>query len=67
VRHLPGSAARGAAKLLRRRGHHILVAPRSFYVTGTEGPLADGEVEHARNWGEHIGLAYIKARSRSTA
>jgi hypothetical protein len=67
VRHLPGSAARGTAKMLRRRGHHVLVAPRSYYVTDTEGPLADGEVEQARGWGEDIGRAYRRARIRSTA
>jgi flavodoxin-like protein len=67
VRHLPGSAARGAAKLLRRRGYRLLAEPHSFYVTDLEGPLASGEIENARSWGEQLGASYRAARSHSTA
>jgi len=67
VRHLPGSAARGAAKLLRRRGHAVLVTPQSFYVSDTEGPLSDGEVDHARRWGEEVGRAHRGLRARTGA
>lgn len=54
---LPGSAAHAARRLLRRRGFHPVAAPASFYVTGTAGPLADGEEDRARHWGEQLGLA----------
>ncbi len=62
VRRLPGSAARGAAKVLRRRGHVVLVPPQSFYVRDIEGPLSDGEVDHARRWGHEVGRAYRDLR-----
>jgi hypothetical protein len=52
---LPGSAARGIAKRLRRLGHLMAAMPKSFYVTGTAGPLADGEVARARDWGRLLG------------
>ncbi|MFI9592747.1 hypothetical protein [Nonomuraea sp. NPDC052265] len=28
--------------------------PRSFHVAGTQGPLAPGEPERARQWGESL-------------
>ncbi|MCC2335040.1 flavodoxin family protein [Cellulomonas wangsupingiae] len=44
-----GSAARAAAKSLRRRG---VSAERGedFVVTGVSGPLAPGELDRARDW-----------------
>jgi hypothetical protein len=53
---VPGSAARGAEKRLRRKGFHIVVPAVSFYVAGTKGPLLDGEIERARSWGEQVAL-----------
>ena len=51
VRRLPGSAARGAAKQVRR--HHLghLVDEESFFVEDMEGPLLDGELGRAQEWG----------------
>lgn len=46
---LTGSAAKGMAKSLRPLGAQLL-SPESFLVTGTEGPLADGELERAAGW-----------------
>ena len=54
-RWLVGSAARGAARLLRRKGFRLAAPPESFYVMDTKGPLADGELARARAWGEHLG------------
>ncbi len=54
VRHLPGSAARSAAKALRRHGYRPAVPPESFYVADVAGPLLDGELERARSWGEKL-------------
>jgi hypothetical protein len=51
---VPGSAARGAAKRLRRLGFRLVVGPESFYVSGTKGPLAPGEVERARRWAQEL-------------
>ncbi|PZF86126.1 flavodoxin family protein [Jiangella anatolica] len=55
--HLPGSAAHAARRQLRRRGFRPFAAATSFYVTDLEGPLAAGEVERARRWGQQLGLA----------
>jgi hypothetical protein len=56
-RWLTGSAARGAAGHLRRLGYRLIAPPESFYVTGTPGPLRDGELDRARQWGERLGVA----------
>ena len=55
VRHLPGSAAKSAAKALRKLGYRTLVASESFYVDDVAGPLLEGEAERARAWGERLG------------
>jgi hypothetical protein len=52
---LIGSAARGIAKRLRRCGSRLIAAPESFVVTGSDGPLRDGEIERARRWGATLG------------
>lgn len=49
-----GSAARGIAKQLRKLGATLVVGPESFRVVGSPGPLAAGEVERARHWGEQL-------------
>jgi len=50
-RWLPGSAARSAERLLRRLGLARVTPPVSFFVTGVDGPLVDGEIDRARRWG----------------
>lgn len=45
-----GSAAKAAAKVLRRRGFTGAERGPSFLVAGTAGPLVDGEVARARAW-----------------
>ncbi|QBI20086.1 flavodoxin [Egibacter rhizosphaerae] len=50
---VPGSAARGADRRLRALGFRR-IAPRSFYVGDTTGPLSEGEVERARQWGQRL-------------
>jgi len=54
VRRLPGSAAKAAARVARQ--HHLgrLVDTESFYVEDMEGPLIDGELERARDWGASV-------------
>lgn len=53
VRHLPGSAARGAVKLLRSQGYPTTAA-RSFYVEDVSGPLHPGELDRATAWGREL-------------
>ncbi|HEX6249599.1 MAG TPA: flavodoxin/nitric oxide synthase [Nocardioidaceae bacterium] len=59
MRHLPGSAAKAAAKALRRLGYLPVVPPESFYVLDVGGPLLEGEVERAREWGERLGSTVL--------
>ena len=51
---VPGSAARGVEKRLRRLGFRVAAEAESFFVTGTKGPLVTGEVERARQWAEQV-------------
>jgi hypothetical protein len=53
VRRLPGSAARKATGLLRARGWPV-GARSSFFVLDTPGPLMDGELDRAREWGRSL-------------
>ena len=64
---LPGSAARAADRQMRRQGLHPIVLPHSFHVRRTTGPLADGESEQARQWGEQVAVELLHglARARS--
>jgi hypothetical protein len=51
---VPGSAARAATRRLRRLGFRVAAPGKSFYVTGTSGPLLDGELGRARVWGAQL-------------
>jgi len=53
----PGSATGAIAKSLKRAGYQPVAKDERFIVTGTYGPLADGEVERAKAWG--AGLARL--------
>lgn len=50
VRHLPGSAARKAARLARTAHLGPAAGTESFYVDDVKGPLVEGELERARAW-----------------
>lgn len=52
-----GSAARSAAKRLRKRGFTLVFDPEQFEVIGNDGPLADGEIERAEAWGQLLRAA----------
>lgn len=65
VRHLPGSAAKAAAKHLRRLGYRTVEKPESFLVRDTTGPLLPGELERARSWGESLALK-VGAQAQTT-
>jgi len=64
---VPGSAARGAEKRLRKLGFRMLADAESFYVRGTPGPLVDGEVVRARRWGEALAAAARRPEPMITA
>jgi flavodoxin len=45
-----GYAAGRIAGSLKRSGGTLIVSPEGFFVKGTEGPLAEGELERAASW-----------------
>ena len=51
---LVGSAARGISRRLRQHGYALAAEPESFFVEGTSGPLEEGEIERAREWGREL-------------
>lgn len=51
---LPGSAAKKAMKRLVALGYRPAIKPETFRVHGYGGPIADGELERARRWGEEL-------------
>lgn len=59
-----GSAARGAASRLRRRGFERLSPPVSFFIEGGEGPLREGEIDRAFEWGERLAVRLVMEGSQ---
>jgi hypothetical protein len=54
VRHLPASAARSAAHLLRQRRFTLVSRPTGFVVQDVEGPLEPRQMERAIAWGRDL-------------
>lgn len=57
-----GSAARFIARRLRRMGGLLIAPAESFFVVDREGPLKDGELERATDWGRAL-LAEYRSRN----
>jgi flavodoxin len=49
-----GYAADGMAKQFRKMGAKSVLTAEGFLVTGEEGPLKDGELERAEEWGQKL-------------
>ncbi len=49
-----GSAAKSAAKQLKKSGFQTVIDAEQFRVAGTEGPLQAGELERAEEWGKQL-------------
>lgn len=49
-----GYAAGRIAKNLKNKGGTPVVSPEGFFVTGTKGPLKEGELERAASWAKAI-------------
>jgi len=45
-----GNAAGRIAGQLTKRAGVVIAPPEGFFVTGTKGPLKEGELERAANW-----------------
>ncbi|MGY1804372.1 hypothetical protein ACI78T_13930 [Blastococcus sp. SYSU D00922] len=48
-------AAKSEEKLLRGLGATLAAPAEHFFVVDTKGPLADGEEDRARRWGQALG------------
>jgi hypothetical protein len=58
---LVGSAAHKMARRLGRRGYRVAAEPESFFVHGTPGPLEEGELERAEEWGKTLATEVARA------
>ncbi len=54
---LPGSAAKAARSELRSKGFDVRVPSQTFRVHGYGGPLVDGELDRAEEWGKALGAS----------
>ena len=49
-----GNAAGRIAGHLTKKGGVLIASPEGFFVTGTKGPLREGELERAAAWAKRI-------------
>lgn len=49
-----GYAALRISSSLEKKGGRVVKSPEGFFVQDTQGPLADGELERAANWGRQF-------------
>ena len=49
-----GYAAGKIAKHLQKQGANLVADPEAFFVTGTQGPLKNGEEERAAAWAKGL-------------
>jgi flavodoxin len=51
---ISGNAGKKISKSLLKKGATIVCEPKGFYVKGNEGPLLEGEIANAKDWGYQI-------------
>ena len=54
VARLGGYAAARIAGSMKKKGLHLIAEPEGFLVNDSKGPLAQGELERAEEWGRKI-------------
>lgn len=59
---LSGSAFKGIERKLRRKGAVIAKKGERFYVEDMTGPLEEGELNRARDWGAELAFSVDQAR-----
>jgi hypothetical protein len=57
LRWSPGSATGSIDRAMQRAGFRTVAKPGKFVVTGSYGPLREGEIERAREWGADLRIA----------
>jgi hypothetical protein len=66
IRWSPGSATKTIGPELARAGYPPLVAAEHFIVGGPQGPLRDGELDRACDWGaalaSEMAVALVSSR-----
>ena len=62
-RWTPGSATSGIMKGLQRAGYRQLARREKFLISGTYGPMRDGELERAKAWGGALAAGVQSAAS----
>ncbi len=60
-----GFAAPRIGGSLKKKGATLVAGPEGFFVTGKEGPLKDGELERAGDWGREMQRITDDAAARS--
>jgi hypothetical protein len=63
MRHAPGSAAKGAAKVARHHGYESAAKAETFYVRDVDGPLVVGEIDRARAWARQLAASMTRSAS----
>ncbi|MBN1359823.1 MAG: flavodoxin family protein [Sedimentisphaerales bacterium] len=58
--HRCGYAAKPIATKLARKGGEPVAAPEGFQVAGTKGPLKEGELDRATNWGKQLAAEVMR-------
>jgi hypothetical protein len=53
----PGGATGGILRRLERKGYRRIAKGQRFLIKGTYGPLREGEIERARQWGVELAKA----------
>ena len=53
----PGGATGAIERGLQTAGYRRVARGRKFFVTGSHGPLRDGELDAARAWGSELAQA----------
>jgi hypothetical protein len=56
-RFSPGGSIGTISHEMERAGYHPIAKGKKFLVTGKYGPLKDGELERARQWGAELASA----------
>ena len=57
VQRIAEGAAGKIERALEGAGLRLVAKPQSFFVAGPEGPVAEGEIERARAFGEELARA----------
>lgn len=54
IRFSPGGATKTILEALQAAGYTPIARGQRFIVTGRYGPLRDGELERAHQWGQQL-------------